>query len=287
MKKVFIMSLLALFSCIAFAQKPDAELIKRIENQNFYNPHSMFLASDNDAQAYLMRINKFSKKSMEETIKFMEGDYRQAKEILDLKKAIVKKKQGAKADKELAKFFKDVDAIKEKFVKAEDIVRRYNMIKGAVEHRIENFPVKRMPQGELTYYSSSSSNGFAGWRREVRLEYDKKGDKRILVVNNENMNRPIGEDEPKPITEIEVDEALFKSVRQMIEEGKLYEIAEDYYADMFITDGTNWSLYITFDDRKHIGSGGYMAWPEQSDVINKIDNYLVQEFNKRTGKESK
>ncbi len=285
MKKLIIMSLATLIASLSFAQKPDANLVKKVEGMSYYYPQSHFLTSDNDAEGYIRRVSKYSKEAMTKTLEFMEGDYRQAKEILDLKNSIVRKKKGEKADKELAKYFKDADAAKKIFATAEGIVRRYNFIKGVVEKSIESYPIRRMPQGELNYYSSSSSNGFAGWRREIKLEYDKKSGKRTLVFNNMNMHTPVKADEPQPITEIEVDESLFENVRQMIEEGKLYEIAEEYYADVFITDGTNWSLYIRFDDRKTISSGGYMSWPEQSDVINKIDNYLVQEFNKRTGKD--
>ena len=214
---------------------------------------------------------------------FIYAGYRAASHTVDAWR-VPDTSKGEKADKELAKYFKDADAAKKIFATAEGIVRRYNFIKGVVGKSIESYPIRRMPQGELNYYSSSSSNGFAGRRREIKLEYDKNSGKRTLVFNNMNMHTPVKADEPQPITEIEVDESLFENVRQMIEEGKLYEIAEEYYADVFITDGTNWSLYIRFDDRKTISSGGYMSWPEQNDVINKIDNYLVQEFNKRTGK---
>lgn len=85
------------------------------------------------------------------------------------------------------------------------------------------------------------------------------------------------EEEEKPVVPKEVNDSVFQRVREMVEQGRLYEVGRHYMPDYDILDASNWSLYIVFEQGS-IGSGGYAEGPDHHDTLHAIINYLTKIF---------
>ncbi len=121
------------------------------------------------------------------------------------------------------------------------------------------------------YYSSS--NGFAGWRKEWKAAIREDG-KYDLTFVDENYFRNSGTEDPT-ITytgTADVGEQLHK----ILEDGHIEKYRNHYQPEFDITDGTSWSFSATFMDKVNISSGGYMEWPDDRSAINNFQK-LVEE----------
>ena len=92
------------------------------------------------------------------------------------------------------------------------------------------------------------------------------------------------------------DSTIFSELLTIVKTYKMDKYKEKYKRKMLITDGDSWSLSYTYDSKRHISSGGYMAWPDNyremrkalSDYFKKWRDYqvgvLVMDFFKFTCK---
>ena len=72
--------------------------------------------------------------------------------------------------------------------------------------------------------------------------------------------------------------ATSEKVYNMIKEGGLYDEANYYEPYYDVTDGTNWSLWMSFE-KTNLSTGGYMAGPNHHDALREILKYLNEIAN--------
>lgn len=275
MKKTFLLTLLAtVLTCIATVSHAQSEKVMKIINERgFWRPSTQWLENERAAMGYLSDIHSFSKESMRGTLEAIRDDSLVAREILDTERAIVGKKKGKKREQRLSEHFKDVERANSVFATASETLRLQEMLSSAINTELSHRPSPQMPSGQLSHFSFSNSNGFAGFRLEVTL--DKKSGAGTLLVKEENRNRfpPDQEKDEATSQPVEVNDSVFTRVRTMVEEGLLYDIGSSYYPDYMIMDASGWSLYMKFDGGS-ISSGGYATGPDHSDTLHKIIKYL-------------
>ena len=274
MKKLLLL-VVALFmgSGLMEAQTTDM-VVNELNKSGFWNPYVRWLQSDDTMEGYLSNLGDNSVEKMKSTLRGLEDDHLRAQSLLKARAEIGGKKKGEKQDKHLASRFKDVEAAKRAFEKAEQVERRYEVLKNAINHEIKHRKPAVMPAGKLLYFSYSTSNAFGGFSEEITLD-GQKG-KRELKVEERRMNIS-PEEEEKPVVPKEVNDSVFQRVREMVEQGQLYEVGRHYLPDYDILDASNWSLYIVFEQGS-IGSGGYAEGPDHHDTLHAIINYLTKIF---------
>lgn len=272
MKRLFAWLVATLMSVGAtFGQKAlDEEslsLVKELCQRGFYRADCQWVADDERLNDYLGMLGDFSTESMNDTRESIARDKERAQRILNVRKAIVgKNKKVAKQDKELARHFPDVALVRKIFSEAEAVVARCDKLEKVLKSAAPAADSRRsMPKGQLQIFESSSSNGFAGRRSDVKLWRDKEG-KGWLSVNRSFYNR-----EAKAI---EVGDSVFQYVRDMVERRKLYTVGRHYMPDYEIMDASSWSLYVKFEGGD-ISSSGYASGPSRSLGLGDIESYLM------------
>ncbi len=262
-----------LFSLGAWAQTN--EVVKRINQEGFWMPYSQWLESRDAAEGYIRQITYFTDSSLQRTQAMLDRDHERAMEVLKARDEIIgKTKSRKKQDKKLAKYFSNVDKARQVFAKAEETEDLYKMLSGVIDGTKSGRQSRKMPSGNLVCFSHHWSNGFAGIREEITLQ--KKDGKFMLTVDKRNMiHHP--EDMNKEAVAVEVPETVARHVRDIIEEGKLYEIGSRYMPDIQIMDASNWSLYMKFEGGS-IDSSGYAEGPDHSDVLGEILRYLNETY---------
>lgn len=95
------------------------------------------------------------------------------------------------------------------------------------------------------------------------------------------------------------DSVIFDELLAIVETYKTDKYKEHYKPRAHITDGDSWSLYYRYDSKRHVSSGGYMAWPDNyremrralSDYFQKWRDYqkgvLAMDYFKFTCKNNK
>ncbi len=276
--RAMLMLVLLLGCQVAMGQSGKGEeadkVIKTISERQFLRPAMFWLEDDEKAEQYLRSMGDFSIQRMQETKKDVDKELQETQQILRVKKLLVgKTKKVKKQNKRLAKYFKDVDAARRYFDEAEKVDRRCQMLSSAISSELGRRVPPQMPTGALTNFYYRSSNGFAGYLLEVNLS--KKEGKGWLSIKERRGMRGVpveeqAEEEPKII---EVEDSVFQRVRDMVEEGKLYEVGKYYSPDYMIMDASSWSMDFKFEGGS-IHSGGYATGPDNSQTLSRIIDYL-------------
>lgn len=282
MKKLWLL-VVALFmgSGLMEAQTTDM-VVNELNKSGFWNPYVRWLQRDDTMEGYLRNLGDNSVDKMKMTLRALDEDHRRAQELLNARDEIIgkneskrqRKKDGRTDDERLASRFKDVEAAKRVFEKAEQVEHRYEIMKNAINQELEQRKPAVMPAGRLQYFSYSTSNALGGFSEEITLD-GQKG-KHELKVEARRMN-VAPEEEEKPVVPKDVNDSVFQRVREMVEQGRLYEVGRHYMPDYDILDASNWSLYIVFEQGS-IGSGGYAEGPDHHDTLHAIINYLTKIF---------
>ena len=281
MKKLLLLAVVLFMGCGLVEAQTDI-VVNELNKSGFWNPHVRWLESDDRMDGYLRNLDDNSVDKMKMTLRALEDDHNWALALLNARDEIVgkneskrqRKKDGRTDDERLASRFKDVEAAKRAFEKAEQVERRYQTLKSAINYKLENMKPAVMPAGKLLYFSYSTSNAFGGFSEEITL--DGQNGKHEVKVEARRMN-VAPEEEEKPVVPKEVNDSVFQRVREMVEQGRLYEVGRHYLPDYDILDASNWSLYIVFEQGS-IGSGGYAEGPDHYDTLQAIINYLTKVF---------
>ena len=266
-----IMALATLFGTSLLAQ--DQSVIDRI-NKKGIEPSSMYWIKNNEMTTdYLQRISSLTQSDLGIVSEMAEEEIAELDKVIDTFNQIIgKEKKQSKIDKKLQKYFPDPQKAMAEYQKAVEMKARAQATLDAVnanKGRVYN----TMPKEKLTNFHYSAGNGFAGWRFSVELNHNEDGNGGILKYENEQMRfRREDDPEPKPRT-ANVDDSVFVKVYNMIEEGKLYDEAKSYHPFVDVTDGTSWSLWMSFE-KTYISTGGYMAGPNHHKALDDILKYL-------------
>lgn len=275
MKKILIMTLATLFGCGLLAQ--DQNVIDMINSNKGLKPVKLFwLENSNWTQQYMKRIEALTKTDLDHLIDMAQKEIEYLDGILFTRKKIIgDEKRPSKIDKKLKKYFNDPANAMEIFHQAEEMKAlaqaALNEAK-ANKDRVYN----PMPDEKLTALHYFSGNGFAGWRVSIKLVRNKDGNGGTLKIEEKRMIRQ-DESQPKPKT-VDVDDSVFEKVYNMIKEGGLYDEANYYEPYYEVTDGTNWSLWMSFE-KTNLSTGGYMAGPNHHDALREILKYLNEIAN--------
>lgn len=286
-KTLLLTALCSWCALAAWSQTPTEKMLELINNRGNYYPTLMWLEDEGRAQGYLREIHQFSVPSMRQTLEYVEEEHKDALAILQAREEILgkklvkkldgkpKKKHLDKQDQILAKRFNDVEQVKKAFAKARETDLLCRRLSGAINHELNTRKAPGMPVGALVRFEYSTNNGFAGFHKEVSLGV-KDGKK---VVRAEERRMRFNDDKPdEPVYDVTVDDSVFVRVRDMIEEGKLYEAGSVYQPDFMIFDASNWSMDIQFEGGS-ISSSGYATGPDHADTLSRVVNYLVEVYN--------
>ena len=273
----------ALFMGCGVASSQTDEVVKELNRRGFWFPYVMWLQSDDKMNGYINNLGDNSVEKLKSTLEALNDDHERAQALLKARDEIGGKKKGKKQDERLAKHFKDLDAAKRAFEAAEQAEVRYKRLTSIIRHEIDSRQPVVMPAGKLQYFSYSVSNGFSGYSEEITLD-GRKGKHELKVeVQRRRWSGPEDEEE-KAIVPKEVGDSVFQRVRDMVEQGKLYETGHYYMPDIEIMDASNWSLDIKFEQGT-INSHGYAEGPDHHEALNAITKYLTELFNGEKEKE--
>lgn len=235
----------ALFMGCGMASSNTNEVGKEMNERHAWSPYVTWLQSDDRMESYLRNIDDYSVESLKKTLQNLNEDHERAKLLL--------KKRAGSGDKK--------------------INDRYKRLKHAIRRELRHRKPAVMPAGKLLYFSYSNSNAFAGMSEHITLD-GRKG-KHELKVEKRQMNwGDPGEEGKKDAAPKEVGDSVFQRVREMVEEGKLYEVGRSYQPDVDITDASSWLLEIVFE-QGFISSSGYAEGPDHSKALNAITDYLT------------
>ena len=254
------------------------EVIKTINSREFLRPALFWLEDDERAEQYVRSMHDFSIQRMQETKEDVDKELQETQKILRVKKLLIgKSKKVKKQNKQLAKYFKDVDAARRYFDEAEKVDRRCQRLTSAISSELSRRVPPQMPSGALTNFYYRTANGFAGYLLEVNLT--KKEGKGCLSIKERRGMRGVPDEEQaeKEPKIIEVEDTVFQRVRDMVEEGKLYEVGKYYSPDYMIMDASSWSMDFKFEGGS-ISSGGYATGPDNSSALRRIIDYLKEVY---------
>jgi len=247
-------------------------VVKELNERGSWSPYVTWLQSDDKMEGYLSNINDNSVASLKETLQALDEDHRRAQALLKARTEVGGKKKGKKQDERLAHRFKNLEVAKHAFDEAELVDHRYNRMKRAIRHELHHRKPSVMPAGKLLYFSYSISNSFAGSSEKIILD-GRKG-KHELKVQTQQMNWGDSDEADNKTADFkEVSDSVFLRVREMVEQGKLYEVGRQYTPDVNITDASNWSLEIVFEQGS-IVSSGYAEGPDNRKALHAITDYL-------------
>lgn len=272
MKRILLTIVCAVaLSLGAWAQVDD--VVAKINEEGAWKPKNSFLKDMNSTNNEIAHFAGSNPGLLKYILNEVREDSVYAQKILQARDEIIgKTKKVKKQNKLLGKYFNNVDQARQSFAQAEETAKCFAHFSGALNGLMKGGPGGSMPSGALKYFYFSSSNGFAGYREEFSL--NKTGGKNILKVEiTRRMHMP--EDEGKKTREIEVDDSVFQRVRDMVEEGKLYEVYREYHPEVMVTDATGWAMTIKFDGGE-IRSTGYASGPDHRDTLNRILQYLAK-----------
>ena len=246
------------------------EVVEELNKRYFWTPYVNWLQSDDKMEYFLYEMPGYNHLSLKNTLRELEHDHSRAQQLLQAEKEIAGNSKGKKRDKLLAARFNDIESAKKAFDTARQAERRYEILKRNIQDFLNVKSVSSMPSGALKEFNYVTSNGFAGYRKEVVL---KKVDGKGQLLYDVKQMLWNGEDAEKEPVTVAVEDSVFQRVRDMVEEGSLYDISKRYTPDVDITDASNWSLDITLEGGT-ISSDGYAVGPDHSDTLNSILKYL-------------
>ena len=161
------------------------------------------------------------------------------------------------------------------FKTAKQAERRYERMKKAINLQLDQMEPAVMPAGRLLYFSYDTSNAFAAYQHEVTLE-GRKG-KHELKVEERSMIIYEGQEPPKKAEPKQVADSVFQRVRDMIEQGQLYDVGRYYMPDVDVLDASRWGLDMEFEQGK-ISTRGYATGPDHYKTLHAILDYLTAIF---------
>ncbi len=271
MKNNLIALLCALFFSIAGQAQTDV-IVKQINETGFWTPFALWLENESSAESFLRQISYFSDSSLLRTEEVLLHDHERARQILNARDEIIgKTKSRKKQDRKLANYFTNVDVARKIFDKAEETEKLYEKLASAIKGVRAGRKSPTMPSGALKSFSYQVNNGFARYHLEVSLM--RKEGKNLLNVEEDREGRLMEHPEEKSLA-VEVQDSVFLRVRDMVEEGKLYEVGRRYAPDIMIFDASSWSMELVFEGGS-IVSDGYASGPDHSDTLNGIMKYLT------------
>ena len=258
-----------------------SQVVEELNKRQFWTPYVNWLQSDDKMEDFLREMPGYNHLSLKNTLQEIEHDHSRAQQLLQAEKEIAGDSKGKKRDKLLAARFSDIESAKKAFDMARQAERRYEILKRNILDFMNVRSVSNMPSGALEEFHYVTSNGFAGYRKEVVL---KKVDGKGQLLYDVKQMLWDGEDVVKEPVPVAVEDSVFQRVRDMVEEGSLYDISKRYTPDVDITDASNWSLEIALKGGI-ISSDGYAVGPDHSDTLNNILNYLNTIYEALTKKE--
>lgn len=258
-----------------------SQVVEELNKRQFWTPYVNWLQSDDKMEDFLREMPGYNHLSLKNTLQEIEHDHSRAQQLLQAEKEIAGDSKGKKRDKLLAARFSDIESAKKAFDTARQAERRYEILKRNIQDFMNVRSVSSMPSGVLEEFHYVTSNGFAGYRKEVVL---KKVDGKGQLLYDVKQMLWDGEDVVKEPVPVAVEDSVFQRVRDMVEEGSLYDISKRYTPDVDITDASNWSLEIALKGGI-ISSDGYAVGPDHSDTLNNILNYLNTIYEALTKKE--
>lgn len=255
------------------------QTLKEMQDMHYWQCLSFWLGDHNRVESYVKNVSRYSITSLKATRERVVEEQNRVqapKKVID---AICGKNKGEKRQAALAEYFTDMERANRVVDEVERIYKDSQTLIDAIDYEVEHREPAVMPEGRLLSFSSSAGNGFAGWHRELTLKRDENSESGTLTLKEERRSfREPGEGGNTETT-IVVADSVFQRVRDMVENGKLYEIGQDYYSDFEITDASSWSLSFFFE-KGSITSGGYASSPDHSDALNEIERYLARMFKK-------
>ena len=263
-----------LVSCKTVALEKEAssqtdEAVEELNSRGFWTPYTQWIQDDDKMESYLRMLNEKSAGQLKQTLEMLETDHERAQGLLNVRKGI------GKSSRRLANRFKDVEAAKRAFEAAEQAERRYERMKKAINLRLDKMEPAVMPAGRLLYFSYDTSNAFAAYKHEITLD-GRKG-KHELKVEEGSMIIYEGQEKPQKPEPKEVADSVFQRVRNMIEQGQLYDVGRYYMPDFDILDASRWGLEMEFEQGR-ISTGGYAAGPDHHETLHAILDYLTAIF---------
>ena len=272
MKRILLTLMCAMaLSLGAWAQVD--EVVANINKDGIWTPRNSFLKDMESTDRMIAQVSRYNPGGQQFILNEVEEDYIYAQKILQTRDEIIgTTKKLKKQNKLLAKYFKNVDLARQSFAQAEETEKCFAHFSGALNGFMKGGTNASMPSGALKYFYYSRNNGFAGFREEFSLNKNK-GKNILKITIARRMHMPENPGETK--CEIEVNDSVFQRVRDMVEEGKLYDVYREYHPEEMITDASGWSMNISFEGGS-IDSGGYATGPDHHDTLNKILQYLVE-----------
>lgn len=265
------MALAALFGSNILAQ--DQSVIDRI-NKSEIKPSSLmyWISKDDWTNDFLKKVEYLTQSDLDYVSEMAEREIGQLDEVIKtMEKIIGYETKQSKIDKKLAKYFDDPAKAMEFYRQTVEMKARARASLSAV-NAYKGRAYYPMPEEMLTSFHYSSGNGFAGWRVSIKLDHSKDASGGVLKFNEQRMMHSPDEQKPQERT-ANVDDSVFVKVDNLIKEGHLYDEANYYHPYLDVTDGTNWSVWMSFG-KTSISTGGYMAGPNHSDALRGILKYL-------------
>ncbi len=123
-----------------------------------------------------------------------------------------------------------------------------------------------MKTERLTYFNFDHHNSmamFCGEKYDVSLQKDG----RVHVVIDEGF--------PKEKEFYLDDSAILDELLAIVKTYKMDKYKSNYQPKMQVFDGDSWSIYYKYDSGRNVGSGGYMAWPDNyHEMRQALSNYF-------------
>lgn len=271
MKKILGLTAALVMGSNACSAQTDA-VVDELNKRNFWAPWTSALQSDEQMESYMLGAGGSGTSQFSSMLRAIEEDHCRAQELLTARDEIGGKAKGRKLDKRLARRFKDVDAAKRAFSEAEQMERRYEVLKDFIIRQMGQRVPQKMPAGRLKSFSYVYSNAFAGYRDEFTLK--RTGDNGELCIVEERFD---GREPEKPRT-VTVEDSVLQRVRTMVEDGQLYDVGRRYAPEFDLMDGPSWSMDFSFEGGS-ISSSGYAAGPDHSDTLDAILKYLKELYD--------
>lgn len=265
-RKVFLLAALLFMGC-GMASAQTEEAVEELNSRGYWTPYTQWIQDDDKMESYLRMLNEKSAGQLKSTLEMLETDHKRAQDLLNARKEI--------RSKRLAIRFNDADAAKRAFKTAKQAERRYERMKEAINLQLDQMEPAVMPAGRLLYFSYDTSNAFAAYQHEVTLD-GRKG-KHELKVEEKSMIIYEGQEPPKKAEPKEVADSVFQRVRDMIEQGQLYDVGRYYMPDVDVLDASRWGLDMEFEQGK-ISTSGYATGPDHYKTLHAILDYLTAIF---------
>ena len=132
---------------------------------------------------------------------------------------------------------------------------------------------KDMAAEHLTAFRFSHQNSMAMYNGE---NYD------VTTMNDGRVHVVIDEGFPGEKEFYLNDTTIFDELLTIVKTYKMDKYKENYKTWMDIRDGDSWSLHYTYNSRRSVSSGGYMAWPKNYKEMRQALSAYFQKWRDHT-----